>query len=39
MEICEKGEIYVEKDDDLIFDHTKIILRGADDEYFYSKTD
>ena len=38
MEICEKGEIFVEKDDDLIFDHTMIILRGADDEYFYAKT-
>lgn len=38
MEICEQGEIFVEKDDDLIFDHTKIILRDADDEYFYAKT-
>ncbi len=38
MEICEHGEIFVEKDDDLIFNHTKIILRDADDEYFYAKT-
>lgn len=38
MEICERGEIFVEKDDDLIFDHTKIILRDAHDEYFYAKT-
>ncbi|KAK3687212.1 hypothetical protein B0T22DRAFT_122478 [Podospora appendiculata] len=26
MEICEQGEIFVEKDDDIIFDHTIIIL-------------
>ncbi|KAK3391220.1 kinase-like domain-containing protein [Podospora didyma] len=38
MEICEHGEIFVERDDDLIFDHTKIILRDANDEYFYAKT-
>ncbi|KAI1352324.1 kinase-like domain-containing protein [Xylaria sp. FL0043] len=37
MEICEKGEIFIEKDDDLVFDHTKIILR-TDGEYFYAKT-
>ncbi|KAF2272407.1 uncharacterized protein EI97DRAFT_208667 [Westerdykella ornata] len=37
MEICEHGEIFVEKDGDVIFDHTKIILRDADDEYFYAK--
>ncbi len=39
MEICEKGEFYLEKDDDVFFDHTKVILRRADDEYFYAKTD
>ncbi|KAK3377679.1 kinase-like domain-containing protein [Podospora didyma] len=39
MEICEKGEIFVEKDDDFVFDHTKIILRGADGEFFYAKSD
>ncbi|KAJ4864110.1 protein kinase domain-containing protein [Trichoderma breve] len=38
MEICETGEAFVEKDDDLVFDHTKIILKGADDEFFYAKT-
>ncbi|KAK0736566.1 hypothetical protein B0T21DRAFT_181919 [Apiosordaria backusii] len=37
MEICEHGEIFVEEDADVIFDHTKIILRDADDEYFYAK--
>ncbi|RDA87713.1 hypothetical protein CP532_1784 [Ophiocordyceps camponoti-leonardi (nom. inval.)] len=38
MEICEKGEMYVEKDDDIVFDHSKIILRAADGEFFYAKT-
>lgn len=37
MEICEKGEMYMEKGDDVVFDHTKIILRGVDGEYFYAK--
>jgi serine/threonine protein kinase len=37
MEICERGEIFVEKGDDAVFDHTKIIFR-ANDEYFYAKT-
>jgi serine/threonine protein kinase len=37
MEICEIGEIFVEKDGEVVFDHTKLILR-ADDEYFYAKT-
>ncbi len=39
MEIYEKGQIFIQKDDDYVFDHTKIILRGTDDEYFYAKTD
>ncbi|KJZ71639.1 hypothetical protein HIM_08951 [Hirsutella minnesotensis 3608] len=38
MEICEKGEVFVDKDDDIVFDHIKIILRGANSEYFYAKT-
>ncbi|KAM4065871.1 hypothetical protein HRG_012039 [Hirsutella rhossiliensis] len=38
MEICEKGEIFIEKDDDMVFDHAKIILRGANGEYLYAKT-
>ncbi|KAL6798892.1 kinase-like domain-containing protein [Trichoderma sp. SZMC 28013] len=38
MEICETGEMYIDKDDDLAFDHTKVILKGADDEFFYAKT-
>ncbi|GAW24969.1 hypothetical protein ANO14919_145660 [Xylariales sp. No.14919] len=38
MEICEKGEVFIEKDDDVSFAYTKIILRDADGEYFYAKT-
>ncbi|EGC47225.1 serine/threonine protein kinase [Histoplasma capsulatum var. duboisii H88] len=36
MEICEQSEAFVEQDGDLIFDHTKLILR-EDDEYFYAR--
>lgn len=28
----------MDKDNDYVFDHMKVILRGADDEYFYAKT-
>jgi serine/threonine protein kinase len=38
MEICEKGQIFRENENDYIFDHSKIILRRADDEYFYART-
>jgi hypothetical protein len=38
MEASEKDEMYVEKDGSFVFDHTKIILRRADDEYFYIET-
>lgn len=38
LEICQKGEVYAEKDDDLVYDHTKVILRGANGEFFYAKT-
>ncbi|KAF1962234.1 hypothetical protein CC80DRAFT_462212 [Byssothecium circinans] len=38
MEICEKAEIFAVKDGDYVFDHSKIILQGADDEYYYAKT-
>lgn len=38
MEICEHGEIFVQEDDHVIFDHAKIMLRDAHDEYFYAKT-
>ncbi|KAI0428175.1 kinase-like domain-containing protein [Xylaria sp. FL1042] len=38
MEICEKGEIFIEKDGDLSFAYTKIILRDANGEYYYAKT-
>lgn len=37
MEICEQDKIFVEKDNDIIFDHTKVILRDANDKYFYAK--
>ncbi|EFW22500.1 conserved hypothetical protein [Coccidioides posadasii str. Silveira] len=36
MEICEQSEAFVEQDGDLIFDHTRLILRG-DGEYFYAR--
>ncbi len=39
MEICDESEIWVKKDDDFVFGHTKVILRDADDEYFYAKTE
>lgn len=35
MEICEQSEAFVDKDGDLVFDHTKLILRR--DEYFYAR--
>ncbi|KAF2005720.1 hypothetical protein P154DRAFT_518436 [Amniculicola lignicola CBS 123094] len=38
MEIHEKAQIFIEKGADYIFDHSKIILRTANDEYFYAKT-
>lgn len=39
MEICEKGEVFIEENGDWAFDHTNVILRGPYDEYFYAKTD
>jgi hypothetical protein len=38
MEICEKADVWVEKDDDFVFDYLKVILRRFDDEYFYITT-
>jgi serine/threonine protein kinase len=38
MEICEKAEAFVDQDDDIVFDHTRLILR-RDNEYFYARTD
>lgn len=38
MEICETSEAFIEEDDDLVFDHTKVILKGADDEFSYAQT-
>lgn len=37
MEICEKGEAFVEESGDLVFDHTKIIVRAKNDELFYAR--
>ncbi|KAF1841497.1 uncharacterized protein K460DRAFT_168453 [Cucurbitaria berberidis CBS 394.84] len=38
MELCEQAQVFLEHGDDCHFDHTKIILRRADNEYFYAKT-
>lgn len=37
MEICEQTEAFVEEKGDLVFDHTKIIVKGTEDEYFYAR--
>jgi len=37
MEICEQNEIFTEADGDLVFSHTKIILREGD-QYYYTST-
>ncbi|KFY36088.1 hypothetical protein V494_05328 [Pseudogymnoascus sp. VKM F-4513 (FW-928)] len=37
MEVCEENEAFEEKDGDLSFHHTKIILRGGP-QYFYART-
>ncbi|PFH61521.1 hypothetical protein XA68_17098 [Ophiocordyceps unilateralis] len=36
MDVYVKNDVFVAKDDDYVFDHTKIILRGPNDEYFYA---
>ncbi|KAK4238820.1 kinase-like domain-containing protein [Achaetomium macrosporum] len=39
MEIVEQGECFVEKDNDFVFGHTKIILRRKDDgKYFFARS-
>ena len=38
MELCEKSEVFVDRDDDCFFECTHVILRDPDGEYFYSKT-
>ncbi|RKU40673.1 hypothetical protein DL546_003345 [Coniochaeta pulveracea] len=39
MEICERAEAFIEVGGELVFDHTKLILRRQDgDEYFYART-
>lgn len=37
MEICEQSEAFVQQNGELVFDHTKLILRRGDD-YFYART-
>jgi hypothetical protein len=36
MEICEQSQAFLDKDGDLVFDHTKLILRRGS-EYFYAR--
>lgn len=36
MEVCEQNEAFAEEDGDLIFHHTKIILRQHDNQYLYA---
>ncbi|OBT69956.1 hypothetical protein VE03_00497 [Pseudogymnoascus sp. 23342-1-I1] len=36
MEVCEQSEAFAEQDGDLVFQHTKIILRDASSQYFYA---
>ncbi|KAI1318033.1 kinase-like domain-containing protein [Xylariaceae sp. FL0255] len=38
MDICEKGEFFIENDDDVSFAYSKIILRDVDGNYFSAKT-
>lgn len=38
MEIYQNSEAFAEKDGDLEFAFTKLILRGPNDEFFYAKT-
>ena len=37
MEVCEQNEAFVEEHGDLVFSHTKIILREGD-QYYYAIT-
>jgi hypothetical protein len=37
MEVCEQNEAFVEENGDLVFSHTKIILREGD-RYYYAIT-
>ena len=37
MEICEKGKLHVETDNNVVFGYTESTLRGVDSEYFYAK--
>jgi len=38
MEVCEQNEAFIEKDGELTFSHTKVILREGD-QYYYAITD
>ncbi len=37
MELREQNEVFIEKDNDFVFSHTKIILQSSDGEYYYAK--
>ncbi len=37
MEVCEQHEAFVEEDGELVFSHTKVILRNGD-QYYYATT-
>lgn len=36
MEIHQQSEVFIERDGDLVFDFTKLILRGQNDDYYYA---
>jgi serine/threonine protein kinase len=38
MEICQRGQAWIEKDGELEFDFTKLILRSPDDDFFWATT-
>ncbi|KAE8154396.1 kinase-like domain-containing protein [Aspergillus avenaceus] len=38
MEIHEQTETFIKKGNDIVFDHTKIIFKQNEDEYFYATT-
>ncbi|KAI8629103.1 kinase-like domain-containing protein [Xylariaceae sp. FL1651] len=38
LEICENNAAFIWEDDDLKFDHTKVIFKSKNEEYFYAIT-
>lgn len=38
MGVQQQSQAFIEKDGDLEFDHTKIIVKGPNDQYFYTTT-